>query len=226
MAVCSGSGTSTAPSSAASTRKTVRAWRPCAPCSWARWRTPERGVAVPAAGAPRSGGRRRQQQAKYGTARGAHTGPGRGGKHLCSGAQAFGGALRQQLRQRLGGLVARELVGLRQQYVARQAGGGAKRQHRAVELLQRVADVDNEHQAAQAAALVQISVDLHLPVLAHGLWHLGVAVARQVDQAQRWRRRSAVGGWLRQGKHHHLLGASGRPRGARQALVVGERIER
>ena len=128
------------------------------------------------------------QQAHHRCARLVHAGADRRGEYLRGGVQPSATNCLRKRRQRLGRLAARELVGLGQQQVARQLGGEAELQHLAIELLQRMADIDDQHQPAQAAALVQVGVDLQLPVLAHLQRHLGVAVTGQIDQADVQRR--------------------------------------
>ena len=179
-----------------------------------------------AAGATRGSAAFAAQQRHHRLSRSFHADAVGRREHLRRGLQSFGLEQAAHDRQRLCGLIARKLVGLGQQHVAWQGGVLAERQHHPVELLERMADVHDQHHATQAAPPVQIGIDFLLPVLAQRLRDLRIAVARQVDQADLQRCHPLPLHQRRQRKGHHLLGTAGRLGCARQAVMTGERIER
>ncbi|EQD45879.1 hypothetical protein B2A_09100, partial [mine drainage metagenome] len=115
-------------------------------------------------------------------ARGFHARTRRGREHLRRQHTAQSCQLALHRQQRLRGLAATEFVGLGQQHVAGQRVRGAERQHLLIEWRQRMADVHHQRQRAQAAASRQVMFECLAPLRAHGLGHLGVAIARQIHQ--------------------------------------------
>ena len=55
--------------------------------------------------------------------------------------------------------------------------------HHLVEIGQRVPDIHDQHQPAQAAAVVQVVAQMFLPVIFHVPGNLGIAIPGQVHQA-------------------------------------------
>ncbi|MDR6356306.1 hypothetical protein Q3H58_002977 [Pseudomonas psychrotolerans] len=88
-------------------------------------------------------------------------------------------------------------------------------QHQAVELGQWMADVHQQHHAAERMTAAQIGLQVLLPVLLERDRHLGVAITGQVHQAP----------LFIEGKEVEQLGTSRRLGRTRQARV-GQRIER
>ena len=80
-----------------------------------------------------------------------------------------------------------------------------------------MADIHQQHDAAQYRPRQQIAPQQRLPVRAHLLRHLGIAIARQINE---------IAARLRQGEIVNELRPPRCARYPRQRLLVGERIER
>ncbi len=107
------------------------------------------------------------------------------------------------------------LVGLGQQNMRGHAAAECITQHTLIEFAHGVAYIHHHDQAGQCLTRMKEFIDEFLPVHAQIFRHLGIAIARQIDQMF-FRRHLEI---------DQLLGATGGFRGARQTVLVAQGIQ-